>query len=1026
MDSYEAKARFSNTIRLNNLTWGEQFDQHRALSLSHAPTDCLLGDSHVERLFRPPLLPLSQQRLPGWKNLGIGGDKAQHILWRAQQGGLPHNLRRIIIFSGSNNIGAGNSKSCCLTANTIIMTIQHLLITHPHAQIALVGIMPQANIKKCESAIIVNNIVKHKLPHSVLYIPPPTVFTNTDSSQNSRYFQDDVHLNSLGYSVLLDELIPFTASPISSHCHISSRAPDCDSFSGIGTGSWMNPVTDDYAIGQLELIREAVPKKEPFSGRQQLSPPARSFPMPPPSWTPTSSSSCWTPPRTTTADFPPLPSRPRPSHPPPRPSPQVPLRLTFRTPQRPPPQPSPTPGRAQRPPPPPRPPPTSRRTRQPPPRRSATPLRRPPPSPPSLRGSCVTTSIHDQFKHKTAKRTPPPPPYKHTPPTHPVLTTSTPSFPSFPPTHSPPSSSPPSCLPTSSTSVCPSPVLSHPPPSSHPTHSSPILSPLHSLSPFSSPSLSPASSSSSILSSSTASPAHSSLPLVTPYATSNPRKLPVLQNTKLLRKVSFLLMLSIFAAGLFSSCPINLSHNTLSYPQYVAYSNAKYLQANLKPKGHYRTNKLGGNSIKQQLKTDYIIQTAPQTSINYSNSPPPHPQPSNTNTNKKPTNTNIRCKYESTNTNLRRRIYENESMNTNTTLLHSDMTLRYSYKTLQSPFRANFHQKSFNNGLLIGDYKFADYRYSNISPNIQCCNIMFLILNMYPKHSPKTPKVAPVHVSSVMKGRIAFNTTYMPPSNICAHRSQIKPKLPQIEPNNITNNVPISMIPLPVYAIDVLTVNHLPVYNTLQHNNTTLHHNNTTLQHSNMTLKYSNTTLQFSYNTLKPPFGANFRQKLFNNGLLMTDYKFANYKYSNFSPNIQCCNIMFLIFNMYSKHSPSQPKTPKVVHNHVSSVMKGKIAFNTTYMPPPNMFAYRSQIKPTLPHIEPNNIIHNVPIFTIPLPMYVFDVSTVDHLSVYKTFCISVSCFLNKFYDINNILLNFYGRHLHDLLVNSLLLSGFL
>ena len=35
-------------------------------------------------------------------------------------------------------------------------------------------------------------------------------------------------------------------------------------------------------------------------------------------------------------------------------------------------------------------------------------------------------------------------------------------------------------------------------------------------------------------------------------------------------------------------------------------------------------------------------------------------------------------------------------------------------------------------------------------------------------------------------------------------------------------------------------------------------------------------------------------------------------------------------------------------------------------MSPPNIFAYRSQIKPALPHIESNNIVDNVPISNLP------------------------------------------------------------
>ena len=37
-------------------------------------------------------------------NCGMGGDKTQHVLWRAKQMFLPPTVNYIVIFSGANNI----------------------------------------------------------------------------------------------------------------------------------------------------------------------------------------------------------------------------------------------------------------------------------------------------------------------------------------------------------------------------------------------------------------------------------------------------------------------------------------------------------------------------------------------------------------------------------------------------------------------------------------------------------------------------------------------------------------------------------------------------------------------------------------------------------------------------------------------------------------------------------------------------------------------------------------------------------
>ena len=173
---------------------------------------CLFGDSHVERLSRGAHLSLSHKRLPGWLNTGIGGDRAEHLNWRLEQGGLPRNLKTAVICVGSNNLRNGNN-NCMAIANTIIKSTVTIADANPAAKIIVIGILPRENISKSRAANTVNDILRFKLSSCITFVSPPDALT-VGGGPNPVFFEKDrkgimVHLNRLGYKLLLDTLAPF-------------------------------------------------------------------------------------------------------------------------------------------------------------------------------------------------------------------------------------------------------------------------------------------------------------------------------------------------------------------------------------------------------------------------------------------------------------------------------------------------------------------------------------------------------------------------------------------------------------------------------------------------------------------------------------------------------------------------------------------------------------------------------------------------------------------------------------------------
>ena len=364
--------------------------------VSTSKRNCLIGDSFIERLAtRPDLIPYAQKHFPNWLNLGIGGDRVQHVQWRIDHGGFPANPGKAIFACGSNNLRSNSSKETTKIANTILLSIANLQASHPSLELAVLGICPRENDAKCQAAEHINNIIEFKLPTSVIFIRPPKALYDRNGLPNSELFEsDNVHLNLFGYKLVFNT--------IRSHMSLNPETlPEPKPKPSLS-----NPVHDNFAIGELEFLGVGVcivDGKESASQSQVRGPLLAGLPTSP---TPSSRPSP-SPPRPMPPDpYPPLPipCPSRPSHP-------VPVLSVIRQKNMSHPHPS---------------------TRAAPTARQAYPASAPttklacrPTSPKRFscprtkfekpRGSWVAHSLSDQVRRKAPKPAPPAP-YKHSPP----------------------------------------------------------------------------------------------------------------------------------------------------------------------------------------------------------------------------------------------------------------------------------------------------------------------------------------------------------------------------------------------------------------------------------------------------------------------------------------------------------------------------------------------------------------------------------------------------------------------------------
>ena len=181
---------FSHTNISNpSRSWGDKFESHCLAGANPSRKNCLIGDSFVERLgTRPALRLLCQEYFPDWENYGIGGDRTQHVQWRVDHGGYPERPGKTVYMCGSNNLKTCNTKEASTIANSILATIRNLQTMHPSSELCVLGILPRENNAKCRAAHTINNILSFKLPASVKFVPPPSVFSSDDGLPNSIYF----------------------------------------------------------------------------------------------------------------------------------------------------------------------------------------------------------------------------------------------------------------------------------------------------------------------------------------------------------------------------------------------------------------------------------------------------------------------------------------------------------------------------------------------------------------------------------------------------------------------------------------------------------------------------------------------------------------------------------------------------------------------------------------------------------------------------------------------------------------------
>jgi lysophospholipase L1-like esterase len=135
-------------------------------------------------------------------NLGIGGDRTQHVLWRIQHGELDgYKPKAAMIMIGTNNMGSDSEANIAAGVEAVVKEIQR---QQPDTKILLLGIFPRSpkatdpirdKVKKT------NELLAKLDGKNVKYLDIGGKFLEPDGSLSKEIMPDFLHLSEKGYFI---------------------------------------------------------------------------------------------------------------------------------------------------------------------------------------------------------------------------------------------------------------------------------------------------------------------------------------------------------------------------------------------------------------------------------------------------------------------------------------------------------------------------------------------------------------------------------------------------------------------------------------------------------------------------------------------------------------------------------------------------------------------------------------------------------------------------------------------------------
>ncbi|UCG57559.1 MAG: DUF1080 domain-containing protein [Phycisphaerales bacterium] len=147
-------------------------------------------------------------------NMGFGGDRTQHVLWRLDNGHLEGISPKLAVLMIGTNNSNGNDNTAEEIADGIVAICNRLRTKCPKTRILILAIFPRGpepsaqRQKNAEASLLASKIADGKMIH---YLDINDKFLGEDGSLSKEIMPDHLHPNEAGYKIWAQAIEPKVA-----------------------------------------------------------------------------------------------------------------------------------------------------------------------------------------------------------------------------------------------------------------------------------------------------------------------------------------------------------------------------------------------------------------------------------------------------------------------------------------------------------------------------------------------------------------------------------------------------------------------------------------------------------------------------------------------------------------------------------------------------------------------------------------------------------------------------------------------
>lgn len=144
-------------------------------------------------------------------NIGIGGDRTQHVLWRLQNGNIEGIKPKVAVLMIGTNNSNGKDNTAEEIGAGITAIVDHLRTKLPETKILILAIFPRGEKpnpqreKNAEASKIAAKLADDK---HVFFLDIGPKFLEEDGTLSKEIMPDRLHLSSKGYQIWADAITP--------------------------------------------------------------------------------------------------------------------------------------------------------------------------------------------------------------------------------------------------------------------------------------------------------------------------------------------------------------------------------------------------------------------------------------------------------------------------------------------------------------------------------------------------------------------------------------------------------------------------------------------------------------------------------------------------------------------------------------------------------------------------------------------------------------------------------------------------